>query len=321
MAEKKSILVVGGAGYIGSHVSKTLAESGMIPVTLDNLSTGRRDFVLWGPFVFADIKNTAAVGAIISKYNISAAVDLSGCSDVGESVSDPMKYYENNVSAKINFLRVIHEMGVDAVVFSSSASVYGEGNGDVMSEISPISPKSPYGRTKAAMENILRDYYISGGPSYISLRYFNVSGASSDADIGEARSNESHLIPNAYFSATGRTNALKIYGDGTAVRDYVHVEDIANANVMAIERLFSSPCAETYNLGTGIGASVKQVLDGFSRMGFDVPHEFSPKRPGDPSYVVADITKAREGLSWSPKNSSIENIIKSTIRWYDHFFL
>ena len=318
----KSILVAGGAGYIGAHVCKALAAAGYLPVTLDNLCTGRRDFVRFGPLVEASVADGDAVRRAVGEYGTEAVIDLAGSIEVAESVRNPLKYYENNFAVKIPFLRALQECGVRAIVFSSTAAVYGEPIAVPIVESHPFVPKNPYGWSKLVYEQMLRDFHLAGGPAWMALRYFNAAGASLDGDIGECHEPESHLIPLACFAALGKTPPLNVFGndypteDGTAVRDYVHVMDLAAAHVLAVEALLNGAAPAAYNLGNGVGTSIGQVLGCFERMGFSVPHTFKPRRTGDPTRLVADSRAAKENLGWTPKYAEIEVIIRSAYNWH-----
>lgn len=317
-----SILVAGGAGYIGSHVCKALAAAGYQPVTLDNLVTGRREFVKFGPLVEASVSDTDAVAAAVAQYKIPAVIDLAGSIEVAESVKDPLKYYENNFAVKIPFLRALHGAGVKAVVFSSTAAVYGEPVAVPIAESHPLLPKNPYGQSKLAYEHLLRDFHKAGGPKWMALRYFNAAGASFDGDIGECHEPESHLIPLACMAQLGIGPALNVFGndyptpDKTAVRDYIHVLDLASAHVLAVEALLNGAESGAYNLGNGIGTSIGEVLAAFDRLGLPVPHSFKPRRAGDPSQLVADSSAAKKALGWTPKYADVEQIIRSAHQWH-----
>jgi UDP-arabinose 4-epimerase len=318
----KSILVTGGAGYIGSHVCKALARAGYVPVTLDNIVTGRRDFVRWGPMIKTCVSDVDAVKRAIEYYEIEAVVDLAGSIEVAESVSNPLKYYANNLAVKIPFLQTLRECGVRAFVFSSTAAVYGEPVAVPIQESHPLQPKNTYGVTKLAFERMLQDFHQAGGPAWIALRYFNAAGASPDGDIGEAHDPETHLIPRACMAALGQMPKLEIFGndyptpDGTAIRDYVHVLDLAAAHILAVEALLGGATSGAYNLGNGVGNSIGEVLACFTRMGLNVPHTFTARRAGDPVRLVADISAAKEHLGWQPTHNSIESIIHSAYDWH-----
>ncbi len=318
----KSILVAGGAGYIGSHVCKALAAYGHNPVVLDDVSTGYRDFVKWGELVEASVDDISAVSAALKKYNIEAVIDLSGSIEVGESVSNPLKYYENNFARKISFMRCLKEHGVKAFVYSSTAAAYGDVESALISEDEMTQPKNPYGWSKIFFEQLLKDFYATGGPAFGILRYFNACGASPDGDIGEAHDPETHLIPRACFAALGSEPELKIFGndydtpDGTAIRDYIHVMDLSSAHVLAINKLLDNAENFTCNLGNGSGISVKEIINSFERLGSPVPHSFYPRRTGDPARLIADNQKAKSLLGWEPKYTNIDDIISSALKWH-----
>lgn len=320
MAQK--ILVTGGAGYIGAHVCKTLESQGYIPVVLDNMCTGRRDFVRWGPFVEASVDDTTVVRQVVEQHGIVAAIDMAGSIEVAESVADPLKYYNNNFSQKLAFLSTMRACGVKAIVFSSTAAVYGEPQFVPIPEGHPLQPKNPYGWSKRMVEQLLADFNQAGGPAWTALRYFNAAGASEDGDIGECHEPESHLIPKACLAVLGKLPALEIFGndyptpDGTAIRDYVHVMDIASAHVLAIRRLLEGGDSGSYNIGTGVGTSVGEILSCFAEMGKPVPHRFSARRAGDPARLVADSSQLRAQLGWRPVYTSVSDIVRTAYAWH-----
>lgn len=320
---KKAVLVVGGAGYIGSHVCKTLDGAGYLPITLDNLCTGYRDFVRWGELVEASVSDLDIVSSTVKKYSINAVIDLAGSIEVGESVVNPIKYYENNFACKLDFLRTLNEAGVKAFVFSSTAAVYGEPEVVPIPESHRKQPKNPYGWSKLLFEQLLSDYHLAGGPAWMALRYFNAAGASFDGDIGENHQPESHLIPRACFAALGRTPALDVYGndyptpDGTAIRDYIHVLDLAFAHVVAVDALLAGKPSAAYNLGNGMGNSVADILASFTKLGHPVPHSFKPRRAGDPARLVADNSAVRKELGFKPRYGDIDSIIRSAYNWHE----
>lgn len=321
----QAVLVAGGAGYIGAHVCKVLAAEGYLPVTLDNLSSGREDFVRWGPFLHAAVTDIAAVKQAIAQYNIQAVIDFAGFIEVGESVTHPLKYYENNFAAKIPFLQALQESGIRAFIFSSTAAVYGEPVAIPIPETHPLQPKNPYGWSKLGFERLLQDFHQAGGPAWMALRYFNAAGASPDGDIGEAHDPETHLIPRACLAALHQVAALDIFGndyptpDGTAIRDYIHVLDLAAAHVLAVKALLSGARPAAYNLGNGTGTSIGEILSCFHRLGLQVPHRFRPRRPGDPARLVADATAARKALGWQARFADIDTIIRSAYGWHQSY--
>ena len=318
----QSILVAGGAGYIGAHVCNALAAAGFVPVTLDNFTSGRRDFVTFGPLVEACVSDSNAVARAISEHSIVAVIDLAGSIEVAESVRDPLKYYENNVARKIPFLRTVIDSGVKAFVFSSTAAVYGEPVMSPIPESHPLQPTSPYGWSKLMFEQLLASVGVANGLQHIALRYFNAAGASMDGDIGECHDPETHLIPRACMAALGTIPPLEIFGDdypsidGTATRDYVHVSDLAEAHVLAVQALLSGAPSAAYNLGNGVGTTIGKVLDCFTRMGHPVPYSVKGRRPGDPSSLVADSTAARTHLGWRPRYAEVETIVASAYQWH-----
>jgi UDP-glucose-4-epimerase GalE len=317
-----SILVAGGAGYIGAHVAKALATAGIVPVVLDDLSSGHRAFVRWGPLYTASVTDSASVREAVAAHNIKAVIDLAGSIEVGESVADPLKYYRNNVSAKVAFLQTLRDCGVSAFVFSSSAAVYGNPTTLPIREDAPTDPTNPYGRTKLIFEQMLHDFEPAGGPRFMALRYFNAAGASANGKIGEAHQPETHLIPRACLAALRCIPALEIFGndyptpDGTAIRDYLHVEDLASAHVLAAKALMEGAPSTAYNLGRGTGASIAEVMSAFTVLGHPVPHRFAPRRAGDPAILVADTGKVRTALGWRPHYQNLGDIIASAYSWH-----
>jgi len=318
----EAVLVAGGAGYIGAHVCKALADAGRRPVVLDNLSTGHRDFVRWGKLIEADVADTDAVRAVLARENIHAVIDLAACIEVGESVRDPLKFYANNLAAKVAFLAALRDGGVARIILSSTAAVYGEPEVVPIPETHPLRPTSPYGRTKLAYEQMLADLAAAGGPRFMALRYFNAAGADASGQIGEAHDPESHLIARAALATLGAVPPLEIFGkdwptpDGTAIRDYIHVTDLAAAHVAALGALEQGTSETACNLGTGTGYSVAEVLAAFAAAGAPVPHRFAPRRPGDPARLVADAARARRVLGWRPHHSDLPHIVTSALAWH-----
>ena len=317
-----AVLVAGGAGYIGSHVAKALDGAGYRPIVLDDLSAGKREFVRWGPFYQAAVTDCDVVQAALREHGVRAVIDLAGSIEVAESVRDPLKFYDNNAAAKTSFLRTLHANGVAAFVFSSTAAVYGEPVTVPIPEDHPKQPKNPYGWTKLMFEQMLRDFAAAGGPRFTALRYFNAAGASPDGEIGEAHDPESHLIPRACLAALGRIPALEIFGDdyptpdGTAIRDYVHVADLASAHVLAVRALLEGGPSASYNLGNGQGTSIAEILAAFGSLGHEVPHSFGPRRAGDPARLVADSTAVRRDLGWRPDYPGVAGIVASAYAWH-----
>lgn len=316
------ILVAGGAGYIGAHVCRALAAAGLMPVVLDNFASGHRDFVRFGPLVEACVSDEVAVRQAIAHYGMTAVIDLAGSIEVAESVRDPLKYYENNVARKIPFLRAVTESGIRAFVFSSTAAVYGEPQMVPIPETHPLAPTSPYGWSKLMFERLLAGVEQAHGLRFMALRYFNAAGAAPGGEIGEAHEPETHLIPRACMAALGRIEPFEMFGndyptqDGTAVRDYIHVCDLAEAHVLAVKALLEGAPSVAYNLGNGVGTSIAQVLACFERMGHPVPKVVRGRRQGDPSQLVADSRAVRAALGWQPQHTEIETIVRSAYEWH-----
>jgi UDP-arabinose 4-epimerase len=315
---ERTILVTGGAGFIGSHTCKRLRAEGFLPITYDNLSTGNRKSVRWGPLVEADIAETATFAAACERYQPGAVVHFAASAYVGESVVDPEKYYSANVSGTLSVLRACREAGVRHVVFSSSCAVYGDVLEGPVDESAPLAPVSPYGRTKLMGEQILRDYGEAYGMRYAALRYFNASGADPDGELAEWHDPETHLIPRALLAAAGQVGRLEIYGDdystpdGTCVRDYIHVSDLARAHALALRRLLSGSASLRLNLGAGRGSSIMDVIDAIERFtGREVPYVVKPRRPGDPASLFAETSLARSVLGFVPEISDLDSIVRT----------
>jgi UDP-glucose-4-epimerase GalE len=320
---RKAVLVVGGAGYVGAHTCKALARRGYRPVTLDNLSTGHRDFVRWGPFCDEDIRHWNVVAALIEQHGIDTVMHFAACALVGESVVEPEKYYDNNVAGTLSLLRAMRQAGCSQIVFSSTCAVYGEPHTVPIREDTVPSPVNPYGASKLMVERILGDYGRAYGMRWIALRYFNACGADPEGEIGELRDPETHLIPRAMMAIQGYVSDFQVHGgdyptaDGTAVRDYVHVVDLADAHVAAVDLLAAGHGGGAFNLGTGHGHSVKAVLDGISRVtGQQISAAQGPRRPGDPATLVADPARAMAELGFSPKMSDLDSILRTAWNWH-----
>ncbi len=325
MSLLKKILVTGGAGYIGAHVCKLLAKSGFEPIVYDNLSTGHRSFVRWGPLIIGDLLDTAKLIKTINDFHPLGVIHLAANAYVGESVNNPLKYYKNNVGGTLSLIEAMKLVGtLDKIVFSSSCAVYGVPKASTnITEDCIQSPVNPYGRTKLMVEKILLDLSTIKELKFISLRYFNAAGADKDMEIGELHSPETHLIPLAILS--GMSGSLvRIFGidfptnDGTAVRDYIHVEDLAKAHVLSVKYLLNNSSSEFINLGTGRGYSVNEILSAIRSLGVKVKAENAPKRIGDPPCLIADASKAKRILGWEPECKDIYEILNSAIRWHQY---
>jgi len=316
------VLVAGGAGYIGAQTCKALFESGYTPVTIDSLVTGYAKAVKWGPLIQADIRDRAAVLKAIETYKIRSAIHFAAFSLVGESTKDPAKYYDNNVGGALAFAESLVEGGVEALVFSSTAAAYGMPLTTPIPEDHPLNPINPYGGSKVAFEQALHWMSTAHQLRYTILRYFNAAGADPDGEIGESHVPETHLIPLICQAALGTGKPLTVFGtdydtkDGTAIRDYIHVVDLANAHVAAIKRLLAGGDSQVFNVGTGEGVTVLDMLTTAEEvMQKPVPHSFGPRRQGDPVALVADVAKIKSQLDWTPKHSDLANLIRTAAHW------
>ena len=320
---KSRILVTGGAGYIGSHTSKSLAANGFEPICYDNLSTGHREFVKWGPLVVGNLHDTNLLVKIMQQYKPAAVIHFAASAYVGESVTDPFKYYQNNVGGTLSLLEAMQKTNIRKIVFSSTCATYGMPNPNLhlIDEDCPQSPINPYGQSKLMIEKILVDLAKQNKISQISLRYFNAAGASKDGEIGEKHDPETHLIPLAIESAL-KGNLLYIYGsdyptpDGTAIRDYIHVEDLADAHIRAVESILLKTKSEFINLGTGKGFSVSEIIRALDSLGLHVNFKNTNRREGDPAYLISSANKAMQLLNWKPKYTQIEDILVTAINWH-----
>jgi UDP-arabinose 4-epimerase len=319
-----SILVVGGAGFVGSQTAKALARAGLRPVVLDNLDCGHQWAVKWGPLERGDLADVARLRQVIRDHRVSAVLHFAAHAYVGESVVDPRKYFRNNVAGTINLLDAMLDEGVRSLVFSSSCTVYGDADSErPLSEDEPLAPVNPYGETKLAVERILHWYGRAYHLGWVALRYFNAAGADPDGELGEDHEPETHLIPLAIGAALGKRPPLQIYGtdyptaDGTAIRDYIHVADLAAAHLRALDHLGGGGPSLALNLGTGGGNSVRQVLAAVERAGGrPVPARAAPRRPGDPAVLVADAARAGEVLGFAPCFSDLDTIVQHAWRWH-----
>lgn len=318
-----SILVCGGAGYIGSHMVCHLLENKKDVVILDNLSKGHKSALLGGKLYIGDLKNQTLLNQIFTENNIDSVIDFAAYSLVGESVENPLKYFNNNIVSTINLLETMKNHKVKNIVFSSTAATYGEPKSIPIKESDDTSPTNPYGESKLAVEKILKWCDKAYGIKYTILRYFNAAGAHINGQIGEDHRPESHLIPIILQVALKQRNKIMIYGDdyntpdGSCIRDYIHVSDLASAHLLALERLNSGGDSTIFNLGNGTGFSVKEVIEVTKKItGIDIPSEIAPRRPGDPAILIASSQKAKEELKWNPKFNSLETIIKTAWNWH-----
>lgn len=312
------LLVTGGAGFIGSHTAKALSRAGFTPVVYDNLSTGHPDAARWGPLVRGDIRDDERLGLVLDYYKPAAVIHFAAAAYVGESVVDPHKYYSNNIVGSATLIEACRRAGVGKMVFSSSCATYGIPPALPIRETTAQKPINPYGRTKLMVESILADYAAAYGSSYVCLRYFNASGADTEGELTERHDPETHLIPLALMAAAGRTGRLSLYGtdydtpDGTCLRDYVHVDDLARAHVAAVEHLLAGGDSLAVNLGSGGATSIYEILTAIERVtGHKVPFVANARRPGDPPALMADISLARERLDFDPVFSDLDTIIRT----------
>lgn len=318
-----NILVTGGAGYIGSHTVRLLEKAGGKVVVYDNLVTGHEEAVKNSLFVEGDIFDSKKLTDTIKRFDISSVVHFAAYSLVGVSMVNPREYYHNNVVGTLNLLDVMLANGVNKLVFSSTAAVYGEPETSPITEAIAKNPTNVYGRTKLIMENAMADYSRTYGLNYIALRYFNACGADAAGDIGEDHQPETHLIPLVLKACLGKTDKLKIFGedyptkDGTCVRDYIHVNDLGQAHVLALKALYNGQGSAVYNLGNGNGFTVKEVIEAAEAVtGLPVPKEIAPRRAGDPAILVASSQKIRQELGWQPEYTDINKIIETAWRWH-----
>jgi len=316
------ILVIGGAGYIGSHMVKLLCSNNYHVVTLDNLSAGYRDAVLGGEFIQGDLSDKPLLDEVLQQHQFDAVIHFASHIQVGESVTDPKKYYSNNFVNTLSLMDTMRERGVNNLIFSSTAAIFGEPLYSPIDEKHPKSPINPYGRTKYFIEEVLADYEKAYGFNSVCLRYFNAAGADPATEIGERHEPETHLIPLVLQSVSGRRPSIKVFGsdydtpDGTCIRDYVHVNDLCSAHLLALHKLLKHGGRYAYNLGNGSGFSVQEVIAACENVtGRPIIVEHVPRRDGDPARLVADSTLAREELGWKPAFADLETIIKHAWLW------
>jgi len=316
------ILIAGGAGYIGSHCSLDMTRAGYECVVLDNLSEGHAEALQTENFCKADLSNIEDIREVFRKFPIKAVIHFAASCYVGESATNPKKYYRNNVVNTLNLLEVMLENNVKNIVFSSTCATYGDPEYTPINENHPQKPINVYGRTKLMIETILQDYDRAYGLKYMALRYFNASGADTKAGIGESHDPETHLIPLVLEVALGKRDSIKVFGDdydtpdGTCIRDYIHVNDLSSAHRLALENLFAGADSNFYNLGTGKGVSVKEIIDASEKVtGKPIKYEVVDRREGDPAILFADSAKARAELGWKPEFMDIEDTISTAWHW------
>ena len=317
------VLVTGGAGFIGSHTAKLLSRSNVEPVVYDNLTTGNRSAVRWGPLVQGDILDTSHLAKTLARFEPDAVIHFAASAYVGESVEDPSKYYRNNVTGTLSLLNACREAKIDKIIFSSSCATYGVPAILPINEATPQTPVNPYGRTKLIAEQMLGDFAAAYGLRYVALRYFNACGADPDGELGEWHDPETHLIPRALLAAGGRIPHLAVFGDdyetpdGTCIRDYIHVTDLAHAHVLALRHLVGGGGSLAVNVGTGRGSSIRQILEAVIRViDREVPIELHPRRRGDPPALYADPALAREALGFAPSYSDLDTIVRTAAPFF-----
>ena len=322
----KSVLVTGGAGYIGAHTAKALHEQGLLPVVFDNLSSGYPEAVRWGPLVRGDIRDADAVRAAVREYDCKAAIHFASLIEVGRSMTRPDLFYDINVAGTLSLLNALKDTAVERLVFSSSAAVYGQTGLaplELLHEALPKDPSSPYGDTKLACERLIAAYCRAFGLSAVALRYFNAAGADPSGLIGEAHEPETHLIPLAINAALGVGKPLTVFGadfdtpDGSCLRDYIHVNDLGAAHLAALQAPLPDGGFEAVNVGAGEGCSVLEVIAAVSReLGRPVPHQIGDRRAGDPASLVANPARARALLDWQARCSGLDNIVRDAAAWH-----
>ncbi|WP_391570570.1 UDP-glucose 4-epimerase GalE [Cohnella sp.] len=318
-----AVLVTGGAGYIGSHAVAALLEKGEQVVIVDNLYQGHRDAILGGKFYEGDLRDGDFLAKVFEENDIDGVIHFAANSLVGESMKDPGKYYHNNVYGTLCLLEQMQKAGVSRIVFSSTAATYGEPERVPIDEYDRTVPTNAYGETKLSMEKMIRWFDVAHGIKFVSLRYFNAAGAHESGKIGEDHSPESHLVPLVLQVALGQREFISVFGDdyatedGTCIRDYIHVSDLADAHILALERLRQGGDSAIYNLGSGNGYSVKQVIDVSREVtGHPIPAKIEARRAGDPAVLIASSERARKELGWAPKRDKLEAIVKSAWEWH-----
>ena len=323
--DKYTIMVVGGAGYVGSHMVKDLLQANYNVITLDNLSTGHRDLLLGCKLIEGNLGDTTLLNRIFSDHRIDVVMHFAAYSIVGESVKNPVEYYRNNVANTIELLDAMVQHNVKRFIFSSSAAVYGEPREVPIKEEHPLRPTNPYGATKVAIEKMLSDFDSAYGLKYVSLRYFNAAGADASGKIGERHDPETHLIPLILKVAMGERNSIKIFGtdyttrDGTCIRDYIHVSDLTQAHFLAVEKLIAGGESAIYNLGNNRGYSVREVIDRAAKVTEKpIPAIEDGRRSGDPAVLIANSDKIRKELGWEPRFEDLETILRTAWLWHQN---
>lgn len=323
------LLVTGGAGYVGSHTCKALKLAGHTPVTVDNLVYGHKWAVKWGPFHEMDVRDTEKLTKLMVGEKIEAVIHFAGSTHVGESVTNPLKYYDNNFAGSLSLFEAMNAAKVDRLVFSSTCAVYGSPDKIPITEDSRMMPVSPYGGSKLMVEKVLQDLAAAKQMKSVALRYFNAAGGDAELETGEDHTPETHLIPLAIAAALRPDAQLTLYGndyptkDGTCIRDYIHVTDLADAHVRALDHLSRGKVFfEAFNLGTGKGHSVKEIIEGIERIsGRKVKVKPGDRRHGDPAELVADASRAGKVLGWTPRHSSLDEILRTAIQWFEKHHL
>lgn len=323
ISSSKTILITGGAGYIGSHTNKELSNKGYGTIVFDNLSRGHKEFVKWGDLVIGDLADVGSLKRVFELYPIKAVMHFAAFAYVAESFEEPALYYSNNVLNTINLLSLMRDFGIRHFIFSSSCATYGNPVSLPVAETHPRNPISPYGRTKYMVENILDDHARAYGLRYVSLRYFNAAGADVGGEVGERHSPETHLIPLVLEAASGERQYVEIFGsdydtpDGTCIRDYVHVTDLADAHILALEYLLQGGDNEVFNVGTGRGYSINEVIRAAENItGCNIPLKASARRKGDPAVLVSSPGKIMKTLSWQPKFDNLNAILNTAWNWH-----
>lgn len=322
-SQRGAVLVTGGAGYIGSHACKALAAIGYLPVAYDSMIHGHEAAVRWGPLERGDIADRGRLDEVIAEYRPSAVIHFAACAYVGESVIDPAKYYRNNVAGTLCLLEAMRDHDIARLIFSSTCATYGATGGLPITEDTPQNPINPYGTTKLIVERMLADFDTAYGLKSIALRYFNAAGADPDGETGECHDPETHLLPLALDAASGAAPPLTVLGDqyptpdGTCIRDYIHVSDLADAHVLALARLEQGSGSDAYNLGNGRGFSVLDVIAAVERVtGHNVPYRIGPAREGDPAMLVSSAVRAQRDLGWTPQLAELDDIVRTAWRWH-----